>query len=159
MLCDRAYDCPASGVGDKQQTAAMNVVHDHILRLCSRCHADYLLVRLYLSSSSSLSSSLRLAVYAFQPGQKRVCQCQKRAMRDFGSLSYLRRILHCAHGYSFSIVLLLLYRFKCVYCRHEGCGQMCSTIQSSSSCIWLMCRFRWLMYPRIMASSVTRVPS
>ena len=25
MLCDRAYDCPASGVGDKQQTAAMNV--------------------------------------------------------------------------------------------------------------------------------------
>ena len=28
MLCDRAYDFPASGVGDKQQTAAMNVVHD-----------------------------------------------------------------------------------------------------------------------------------
>ena len=70
-----------------------------------RCHGDYSLLRLYFSIIPFLSSSLRLRKYAFHPGQNLVCQCQKRAISDFGFSSYLRLILHWAQGYSFSIFM------------------------------------------------------
>jgi hypothetical protein len=44
--------------------------------------------------------------YPFQPGQKFMCQRQKRPANDFGLLSYLERNLQFAHP---GIVILLFH--------------------------------------------------
>ena len=43
---------------------------------------------------ASCSSGDKLFMNAFHPGQKRVCQCQKRANSDFGFVSYRFRKRH-----------------------------------------------------------------
>jgi hypothetical protein len=58
-------------------------------------------LRLYFSMNASLSSSEMAFIYAFHPGQKPICQRQKRPANDFGLLSYLARNLQFTHGMLF----------------------------------------------------------
>ena len=91
----------------------------------------YFLIRLYFSHNTFLSSSSKLRRYAFHPGQNLVCQCYKRAMSDLGCVSYLRLILHWAHGYSFfhafllsdNISIIILFDLPYIKCYSAWCSE------------------------------------